>query len=313
VPGGEVSTRSLDDAARELLRVLAAADPDYADAFNAVIDTGERASDDARTGTIETLLAELGASGPFAIGELAVASGALVEQGGSPLAGLDALLDAIAIAGETLAPHGEQLDLDRGEAGRGLAADVRGWAQAFRRLVVGAMARLARSVPARARFRGHARAVAAVRALDEHAPAWHVTYLVEVLDLLDDAPLLLVETEPAKVTRMRVTGIRNGAHLIMLLEGNDALSTSRGYYTWHYFRAGERAIDIIQTMIPVDFRAIDLPIFEGARVVVRTPTGVHRSWSESFVSPIHDALGATITIEAELPDPAAICARMKRG
>src|SRR5262249_49920655 len=152
--------------------------------------------------------------------------------------------------------------------------------------------------------RAHARLDAAVRALGQRIHAWHVIYIHEVLDMLDDAPLLLVEGDA--ITRLRVDGIRNCFHLITLLEGHDpfaltgdSVGRSRGYYTWRYLSiTSNRARDIIQTMIPGDLRAVDLPQFDGTRVVVRTPTGVQRSWETSFVSPIHDELRSMITMEA---------------
>jgi hypothetical protein len=240
------------------------------------------------------------------IGELAVASGALVEQGGSCTAGVDTLLDALADEAEAAAGFAGDLDRDEERS-------------SFRRLVVGAMARLARSTDARRAFRAHPRASRAVRAIAERSE-WHVFYLVELLDMLDDEPLWLVEGD--RVSRWRVTGVRNCFELITLLEGHDvfalddaALRTSRGYYTGEYLQVRSGLVrDIIQTMIPGDMRPTDLPRFDGIPVVVRTATGVHRSWDAAFVSPIHDALHPSVVKEVDLDDVAAgaLLARMAR-
>ncbi|HEU4726545.1 MAG TPA: hypothetical protein VFT22_01595 [Kofleriaceae bacterium] len=288
---------------------------DHVDPFNGVIDAGASAGPDARTQAIRALLSGLAGAPPATLGELAVASGALVEQGASATESLGVLLDALAAGATSLAaaPGLADADLDRGAAPRAMAPPARDWAGAYHRLVVGAMARLARSTEARALARAHSHLDAAIRALAGRIQAWHVTYLHEVLDMLDDAPLLLVDTATDTITRLRVTGIRNCFHLITLLEGHDpfdlvgdTLSTGRGYYTWRYLGVtSDRAIDIVQTMIPGDLRARDLPAFEGTRVVVRTPTGVRRSWDTSFVAPIHDALRSTIVTEAELAPAAA--------
>jgi hypothetical protein len=296
----------------------------YADAFNAVIDAGASATAAAKAEAIRALLADLDGARAVIVGELAVASGALVEQGGSPTESLGVLLDALATGSEILVAAGPALDdanLDRGEAPEALAPAERGWVRAFRRIVVGMMARLARSVGARKLARAHPRLDGAIRALADRISAWHLSYIVEVLDMLDDAPLVLVDTEANTVTRLRADGIRNCFHLLTLLEGHDpfalteeTLQTKRGYYTWRYLAvATDRAIDQIQTMIPGDLRAVDIPQFDGTRVVVRTPHDVHRMWDMSFVSPIHDALHSTITVENTLSesDARALVDRMR--
>jgi len=285
----------------------------YTDAFNAVIDAGASATADAKAEAIRALLADLDGARAVIIGELSIASGALVEQGGSPTESLGVLLDALANGADTLVAAGLALDeanLDRGEAPEELAPAERGWVRAFRRLVVGTMARLARSVDARKLARAHSRLDTSIRALSERIHSWHVGYIQEVLDMLDDAPLLLVDTEANTITRLRVNGIRNCFHLITLLEGHDpfaltedSLATHHGFYSWRYLGiTNGRAIDQIQTMIPGDLRAVDIPMFDGTRVVVRTPNDVHRSWDMSFVSPIHDALRSMVTTELQLPD-----------
>ena len=285
----------------------------YSDAFNAVIDAGLSASDDAKAAAIRALLADLDGARAVIVGELAVASGALVEQGGSPTESLGVLLDALANGAEALVAAGpafDDADLDRGEPPQELAPAERGWVRAFRRVVVGTMARLARSADARKLARAHSRLDGAIRALSGRIQSWHVGYIQEILDMLDDAPLLLVDTDANTITRLRANGVRNCFHLITLLEGHDpfaltddSLHTSRGFYTWRYLGIpSNRAIDQIQTMIPGDLRAVDIPLFEGTRVVVRTSNDVHRSWDMSFVSPIHDALRSTVTTELQLSD-----------
>jgi len=297
------------------LRAAVHARTDPTAAFEAVVDAGHNASFDTLNTAIDTLLADLATADPEQIAQLAIASGALVERGGSPLRGLDLLLDAVTRGARVLAdaPDLDADAIDRATPPVGLPPAAEAWVHAFQRVVVGTMARLARSVEARQRARAHADFARAVRALHEATAAWHAFFLCEVLDMLDDAPVFLVETDTGKVTRLRVTGIRNCFHLITLLEGHDpfeladrgesAVSTSRGYYTWRYLTiTSDRAIDIVQTMIPGDLRALDLPQFEGTRVVVRTPTGVHRSWDLNFVSPIHDALQSSVVTDAELPE-----------
>lgn len=292
---------SLDQAVRDLRRAFAEGLP-YADAFNRVISSGATADNGARDNAIAALLHEPGTR-PQIVGELAIASGALVEQGGSATESLGVLLDALADGVSALAAVPDKLDLDKASG-----PPVGGWTPAFRRLVVGAMARLARSVAAREQARAHPRLVDAMRALTKAHPAWHATYISECLDMLDDTPILLVDQTNDAVSRLRVTGIRNCFHLFTVLEGHDpaslageSVSTHFGYYIWRYLQiTSNLAADIIQTMIPGDFQARDLPMFDGVRVVVRTKDGPHRSWDTAFVAPIHDALKSSIVVETQL-------------
>jgi hypothetical protein len=300
-------------AAVTALRSALADKRDFVDPFNAVITTGARAPVADKDAAIASLLDGAGAD-PVAVAYLAVASGALVEQSGSPVAALGVLLDALADAATTLAAAGDALDdadLDAGTAPDTLEPHARTWARVFARLVVGTMARLARSVEARAAARAHPRLDAAIRALQDRADAWHVRFIIEMLDILD-GELLLVE--PPRVTWMRAIGIRSCFHLLAVLE--DANGTTRGYYTWRYLTvSSNRAIDQIQTMLPGDLRALDIPAFDGIRVVVRTPKDVHRMWDDAFVSPVHDALDSSVVVERELPEAEAraLIERMTAG
>ncbi len=303
------------DRAVSALRQSLFAGGDHGPAFDAVIAAGRVAGLDANDRAISALLcrdsrrASAGRSP-----SLVVASGALVENGGTPLESIDAVLDALRAATNALLTAGsalEGVDLDRGNAPAGLGELALAWVPAFRRLVIGAMARLARSVPARQRARAHRELDTGMRRLAELCEGWHIRYILAILDMLDDTPLLLVETETGAITRYRATGIRNNFHLITLLEGLDPFElaarrdqlvrASRGYYNWGYLGiTSNLARDVIQTMIPGDARATDLPQFEGTRVVVRTPTGVQRSWDFAFVAPIHDALRSTLEVEQVL-------------
>src|SRR4051794_36259919 len=82
----------------------------YTDAFNAVITVGSAATADARAEAIQALLADLDSTRSVIVGELAVASGALVEQGGSPTESVGVLLDALATGAEALVNAGPALD-----------------------------------------------------------------------------------------------------------------------------------------------------------------------------------------------------------
>src|SRR5262249_43259909 len=103
---------------------------DHTDAFNAVIDGGVTASVDAKDAAIRALLADLDGAHQKIVGELAVASGALVEQGGSPIEAINVLVAALADGANTLVAAGPALytaNLDAGQAPDALAPRERAW------------------------------------------------------------------------------------------------------------------------------------------------------------------------------------------
>jgi hypothetical protein len=304
----------------------------FADAFNAVIRIGESASLDDKDQAIGALLAPLadknGRVHVEVAGQLCVVSGALVEMGGSTRIGFDAILDALADGAAILASSGSSLEgvnLDSNDSPpRGLALEERRWVSTFKFHVVGAMARLARDVECRKRARAHPRLDGAVRDLEKRIESHHVHYLIEILDMLDDEPLLVVDLQRARITRLRVMAVRNGFHLMTLLDGKDpfalvrdgldSVTADHGYFTWP-------AIDLDGNKFVAkhhghilwgEMRALDLLRFEGVRAVLRThKTFASRGWAVSLVAPIHDALRESLAVEAELSRDESL-ALMKR-
>ena len=250
-------------------------------------------------------------------GLMAVASGALVEDGASTRVGLDTLLDRMAEGADVLAAAAarDEYDLDASSPpAETFALYERRWIAGWKNHVRGVMARLARDVEARKRVRGHARFVTAVRALADVTWAHHLRYVVEVLDMLDDEPLHVIDLAGGStLRRYRAYGVRNGFHLMTLLEGHDPVELREreveyveaqdGWFTWP---ALDRADDgtftakHLGSLLWGEPRSVDLPCFEGVRTIIRAQRAFARSWDTSFVVPIHDALREQLVLEREL-------------
>lgn len=283
--------------------------------FNEVLRLGRTASAEERNHAVEALLAREGAVHPEISGHLCVASGALVEMGASTQLGLDTILDDLAEGATVLAAAPlDHVDLDGGEPPpKTLERDQRRWAAGFHRHVVGAMARLARDVAARKRARAHPRLGAAVAALGEQVAANHVQYLVEIMNMLDDEPLLVVDLPAGRAVRSRAYGGRSGFHLMTVLDGKDPFAlverghtfveADHGYFTWPAIEETTRGFEATGAghLLWGEMRAVALPLFEGVRTVLRgRKLLASRMWEVALVAPIHDALRESVVVEEEL-------------
>ena len=291
-------------------------DQPFVEAFDALVARSKTASPLERDAAIRMLL-EWTHEHPELTGYTCVASGALVEDGASELVGLDLILDRLADGAEVLANAGtalDEADLDAHHAPpTALSRDERRWVAGWKNHVRGAMARLARSVPARRRARAHTRLDAAVRALGQRTWANHLWYMTEILDMLDDEPLTVVDLcAGGELVRYRVSGVRNGFHLMTLLDGGDpraivqreqeVVTAKHSYFSWPALREAD---DVFTTqglgaLLWGEPPARHLPVFEGVRTIVRAPLGLQRSWGVSFISPIHDAVTETLVVEQTL-------------
>ncbi|MDQ3336470.1 MAG: hypothetical protein M4D80_14980 [Myxococcota bacterium] len=252
-------------------------------------------------------------------GLMCVASGALVEDGASTLLGLDTILDRMADGAEILANAGpalEDADLDAQNIAppTALAEVERRWVAGWKSHVRGAMARLARDPRARKRLRAHPRFEPAVRKLVERTWANHLRYIVDVLDMLDDEPVHVIDLcAGGTLTRYRAFGIRNGFHLMTILDGHDPaelvaqeadfVTAKYGYYSWPALArtaAGNFEAVGLGCLLWGEPRANDLPQFEGVRTVIRTAPSMTRSWDVNFVVPIHEALREQLVVESQL-------------
>ena len=251
-------------------------------------------------------------------GLVCIASGALVEDGASTTLGLDTIFDRLADGAEILANAGRALDdahLDAQVAPPAALAEVeRRWVAGFKSHVRGAMARLARDAEARKRLRAHPRFERAVRKLAERTWANHLRYIVEVVDMLDDEPITVIDlAHGGAIMRYRAFGIRNGFHLMTILDGHDPIAlreqgvefvtAKHGYYTWGALERkpdGTFVAEHLGNMLWGEPRALDLPLFEGVRTIICAPSGMQRSWDTNFVVPIHDMLKEKLVLEAEL-------------
>jgi hypothetical protein len=284
----------------------------YFEAFDALVAASKHATFAERDAAIVQLLdgnehhAEIS-------GLMCIASGALVEDGASTTLGLDTILDRMADGAETLAAAGPALESENLDANvlpsKELGEVERRWVAGWKSHVRGAMARFARDVVARKRARAHPRFEPAVRALVERTWANHLRYVVEVLDMLDDEPITLVDlTRGGTIVRYRALGIRNGFHLMTVLDGHDLSARADfvhakfGYFTWPALaaKADGFVAEHLGYLLWGEPRARDLPRFEGVRTIVRTRPTMSRSWDTSFVAPIHEALRAQLVVETEL-------------
>jgi len=308
----------LADAVVAFRSRFAAGQP-FHDAFDAIVDASKHATPDERDRAILALLDPTGITHAEVSGYMCIASGALVEDGGSTRLGLDAILDRLADGAELLAAAGPALDeADLDEMADppppALARDERRWVAGWKSHVRGAMARLARDVEARKQARAHPRLEPAVRALAARTSAHHLRYMLEVLDMLDDAPLAVVDLPAGQITRMRVSGIRGGFHLMTLLDGEDPfaiagehVTAKHSYFTWRALVEEPPGWSTtgLGALVWGEMRAVDLPLFEGVRTVLRRDSVFgSRSWDASFVAPIHDALRESLVVE-EVVAPAA--------
>lgn len=288
----------------------------YVEAFDALVAASKHATFAERDAAILALLDGEGIEQHAEIsGLMCIASGALVEDGGSTTVGLETILDRMAGGAELLANAGPALDdadLDAQVAPPAALAEIeRRWVAGWKSHVRGAMARLARDPEARKRARAHARFEPAVRSLVERTWANHLRYIVEVLDMLDDEPLTLVDLcAGGTITRYRAVGIRNGFHLMTILDGyepaalvrEDFVHAKHGYYSWPALAATTDGFvaDNLGYLLWGEPRSVDLPRFEGVRTIVRTAPSMARSWDTSFVVPIHEALREQLVVEATL-------------
>ncbi len=287
----------------------------FVEPFDALVAASKHATVAERDAAIAMLLDGTGVTSAEVTGFLCIASGALVEDGASTLLGLDTILDRMADGAELLAAAGDALaDADLDETQQpppaALAPDERRWVAGWKSHVRGAMARLARDAVARKRLRAHPRLPAAVRALAERTSANHLRYIVEVLDMLDDEPLHVIDLcGGATLVRYRAFGIRNGFHLMTVLDGQDPsaliarratfVSATHGYYTWPALEktASGFAATHLGSLLWGEPRALDLPRFEGVRTVIKTQPTLARSWDTAFVAPIHEALHEQLVVE----------------
>ncbi|HEV8246162.1 MAG TPA: hypothetical protein VGP93_10360, partial [Polyangiaceae bacterium] len=289
-------------------------------------------SDSERTRAVTAMLDGVATLSPWAVAHLSLVSGTLVEMGADPRVGFDELARVLArgvsllsaACGE-LEGRGVTLDGDEQDRLKALPPDVQAWAGSFSLHVIGAMARLARDVANRKHLQNDAEFRAGVKTLRERLGSNHAYFLLEIVDMLDDEPLWLVDLVAGRVQRLRAVAVRSGFHLITLLDGvdphaldpaPDSLSAVHGYFD---FRALERLSVGTPTSL-ADFgashlgnslwgemRARDLPEFDGQRVVVRAPPVLGgRSWSFSFVSPLHDALRESLDALETLSPEAAL-------
>lgn len=315
--------KSLDELVRAFRQAFETG-ASFVEPFDALVAASKHASAAERDAAILALLDGSGIEHHAEIaGFMCVASGALVEDGASTTLGLDTILDRMADGAALLAAAGPaladaNLDDPRTPPPAALAEPERRWVAGWKLHVRGVMARLARDVAARARARAHPRFAPAVRALAERTWAHHLRYLVEVLDMLDDEPLHVIDLcAGGTLTRYRAFGIRNGFHLMTILDGHDPFELARrsqdddggfvtarhGYYTW---AALERAADggffanHLGSLLWGEPRALDLPRYEDVRTVIRTRPSLARSWDTAFVVPIHDALREELVVEQAL-------------
>jgi hypothetical protein len=292
----------------------------YVEPFYALTAASKRATFAEREAAILVLLDGEGIEHHAELSGLAcVASGALVEDGASTLLGLDTIIDRMADGAELMAAAGDALadaDLDAQHVAPPptLAEPVRRWVAGWKSHVRGAMARLARDACARKRLRTHPRFARAVRALVEHTWANHLRYIVDVLDMLDDEPITLIDLAAGgTLTRYRAFGIRNGFHLMTILDGHDPadlvqqradfVTSKYGYYTWPALErtaTGTYEAHHLGYLLWGEPRALDLPLFEGVRTIIRTPPTMARSWDVNFVVPIHEALHEQLVAETAL-------------
>lgn len=286
--------------------------------FDALVGASKHATFAERDAAVLSLLDGKGIEHHAEIsGLLCVASGALVEDGASTTLGLETILDRMADGAEILANAGpalEAADLDANQAPpAALVETERRWVAGWKNHVRGAMARLARNALARKRLRAHPRFEPAVRGLAERTSANHLRYVVEVLDMLDDEPLNVIDlTRGGTLTRYRAFAIRNGFHLMTILDGQDITGLMRqraelvtakhGYFTWPALERTAQGFEAthLGNLLWGEPRAFDLPQFEGVRTVIRTRATMARSWDMNFVVPIHDALREELVVETEL-------------
>ena len=305
------------DQAVKAFRDAFAKRTDIVEPFQALVATSKHATFAERDLAILALLDSDGIDADHAeiTGLMAVASGALVEDGASTLLGLETILDRMAHGAELLASVDGEIDLDAQTApSNELPENVRRWVAGWKNHVRGAMARLARDVEARKRARAHERFESAVRALAEKTYAHHLRYIVEVLDMLDDEPLHVIDLiNGGTLCRYRVYGIRNGFHLMSLLEGHepvdlrerqvDFVQAKYGWFTWGALEkaaAGTFVATHLGNLLWGEPRSVDLPRFEGVRTIIRAKPTLARSWDTSFVVPIHDSLRERLVLEHEL-------------
>jgi len=290
----------------------------YVEPFDALVAASKHATFAERDAAIVQLLDGKGVDHHAEIsGLMCIASGALVEDGASTTIGLDTILDRMADGAELLAVAGDALDeanLDAQVAPPAALAEVeRRWVAGWKSHVRGAMARFARDVEARKRARAHPRFEPAVRKLVERTWANHLRYIVEVLDMLDDEPLTVVDLcAGGTITRYRAFGVRNGFHLMTLLDGFDPAELARGradfvqakhgYYTWPALTATANGFEAenLGYLLWGEPPALHLPRFERVRTIVRTRPTMARSWDVNFVVPIHETLRERLVVEAEL-------------
>jgi hypothetical protein len=286
--------------------------------FQKLIGASKDATEIERNAAILALLdphgLDLGHAEIF--GLMCVASGALVEDGASTLLGLDTILDRMADGAEILAEADlDDVNLDaQTPPPQSLPFVQRTWVAGFKEVVRGAMARLARDHVARKQLRDHVRLEAALRALAEKKYANHVHYVTEILDMLDDEPLHVVDLCAGSITRYRAFGIRNGFHLMTILDGQnpadviasgaDFVQAKYGYYTWPALEQKADGTFVAQhlgSLLWGEPPAATLPMFEGVRTIIRAHPAFARSWDTHFIAPLHEALNERLVAEHVVP------------
>lgn len=288
----------------------------YHQVFEGVLAASKHATARERDEAVYALL-EPGLDHPEKRGILCVASGALVEDGASPLIGLAQILDQLAdgaeiLLGSTL--EGARLDEEQPPPAA-LPELERRWIAGWKSHVRGAMTRLARDVSARQHLRAHSRLAPALRALDERTRANHLRYLTELLDMLDDEPLHVIELSKGTLARYRAYGIRSGFHLMTVLDGRrpfelcmqgvDHVDAKFGYYTWPALGAKQRGFTLANPVALLwgEPPARTLPRFEGVVTIVKTRPVMSRSWDTHFLAPLHEAMPEMLVLETVLsPD-----------
>ncbi len=283
--------------------------------FEALLAASKHASFAERDEAVLALLAD-GFDHPEDTGILCVASGALVEDGASPTLGVATILDRLAAGAEILLGstlEDARLDDERKPPPKALPELERRWIAGWKNHVRGAMARLARDVTVRRALREHARLVAGLRALTERTTANHLRYLTELLDMLDDEPLHVIDlTKGGTLARYRAYGIRNGFHLMTVLEGYrpfalcrdrvESVTATHGYYSWFALedKAQRFVAGNLMAMLWGEPTASTLPRFEGVATIIKAPPTMSRSWDTHFLSPLHEAMPEKLVLEHEL-------------
>jgi len=248
---------------------------------------------------------------------LFLVTGAMVEAGRDPTIGwphLRARLGAVVARLAAAADHldAQQVDLDAGGAPPALERALRVQIGAFRYLVMAAMARLARRADLRAEVRADEAYGRDVATLQRACASSHGYFLAEIQRMFD-GPLLVVDVTTQAVERWDVEAVRNGAHLIALLDGVDAraLATTEGatHRVQHHYTSFGALDEVVEGLFrsrrlrSVDWMfmlgverpvgripSLDLPLLGQLGIVIKAPPVLARRFdpADAF-APFHDA------------------------